>query len=349
MPKRIVLCFDGTWNSPASDELPADRQVETNVRRFFEAVRGDPEQVTFYDEGVGTRWWDRVPGGAFGIGLDRNICDGYDFLVRHHEPDSSVFILGFSRGAYTARSLVGMIRNAGLLPKKHRKRIPQAYELYRTRDGGADTPTALHFRKEYQAKAVAIDFLGVWDTVGALGIPLQAFDWFNRARYSFHDTELSGIVRHAYHALATDEFREDYQATLWDPKRKPEQTMEQRWFVGAHADVGGGYPDRALSDIALRWMMEKAVACGLSLADGSLPDTPSGVAAPDPTDSYSDFLGGAYRLFRGPHRRQVCLTRYGEEDLHDTLVARLAANAGYSPKNPGLREAYQRRRDGAAG
>ena len=173
-------------------------------------------------------------------------------------------MLGFSRGAYTARSLVGMIRNVGLLTPDNIHRIDDAYGLYRNRDFSADTEEAQAFRSRY-SRNISIKFLGVWDTVGALGIPLAALEWLNAAVYAFHDTELSGIVKNAAHAVAIDENRVDYQVTLWKQIAKVGQSVEQCWFIGAHADVGGGYDSRDLSDITLNWMQAKARAAGLSI------------------------------------------------------------------------------------
>jgi uncharacterized protein (DUF2235 family) len=113
--KRIVICFDGTWNKPADENLPTEQQVETNVCRFFrsisDAAAHGAEQVKWYDEGVGTKWYDRFVGGAIGVALEKNILDGYEFLAQRYAEGDEVYVLGFSRGAYTARSLVGIIRN----------------------------------------------------------------------------------------------------------------------------------------------------------------------------------------------------------------------------------------------
>src|SRR5262249_32287275 len=138
--------------------------------------------------------------------------------------DYQIFVLGFSRGAYTARSLVGMIRNVGLLLPANKSSVDAAYQFYRNRDDSADTPQAIAFRQQY-SREVEIQFLGVWDTVGALGIPLSALEWLNSATYGFHDTELSGIVKNAFHAVAIDEHRIDYQATLWQQLPKPGQKV----------------------------------------------------------------------------------------------------------------------------
>jgi uncharacterized protein (DUF2235 family) len=192
MGTRLVLCFDGTWNRPSESANPAQR-IETNVVRFYDSVLNGTqadgsEQKKWYDTGVGTDWWDKVSGGVFGFGLDQKIRDGYRFLVEnypHPDPgDHELFILGFSRGAYEARSLVGMIRNVGLLTPDNVYRLKDAYALYRNRDRSADTDQALAFRAKY-SREIKVRFLGVWDTVGALGIPVSALQWLNAAEYGF--------------------------------------------------------------------------------------------------------------------------------------------------------------------
>jgi uncharacterized protein (DUF2235 family) len=266
MPKRIVLCFDGTWNTPsekfagvaglhkhfeelaglgdaemraAIEHVDPDAGIEADVCRLYRSVlrlgNGDAQpgelpQLKWYDKGVGTEWYDRVAGGAFGLGLSSKIREGYQFLSNTYDGGDEVFVFEFSRGAYTARSLVGMVRNCGLLPKgtsgghPESPELLEAYELHRAHDGGPDSERAKHFRAERNAAVIPIKFLGVWDTVGALGISLESFDAFNKEQFEFHDTELSGIVQNAFHAIAIDEHREPYRLTLWEPKQKLNQT-----------------------------------------------------------------------------------------------------------------------------
>ena len=176
--KRIVLCFDGTWNTPADEALPEGEQVETNVRRFFESVQpvGDDgvQQVVWYNEGVGTGGHDHLVGGIFGAGLERHIVDGYRYLVDTFSEGDEIYIVGFSRGAYTARSLVGMLCNCGLLkPGAGTAKILTAYGMYRTRNDGVDSKTAKLFRLMF-SREVRVKFLGVWDTVGRWGFRCQS-------------------------------------------------------------------------------------------------------------------------------------------------------------------------------
>jgi len=335
--KRIVICFDGTWNKPADESLPADGQVETNVRRFYESVKerapDGTKQVKWYDEGVGTKWYNEYIGGAIGTGLEFNIVEGYHFLAEKYEHSDEVYVLGFSRGAYTARSLVGLIRNCGLIYPKHLSlRVPMAYGIYRTRDDDVDSLTAKLFRAAF-SREIKIKFIGVWDTVGALGIPLDLLRQLNMKFYEFHDTKLSSIVDNAYHAIAIDEHRIDYTATLWDPDTAPQQTLEQRWFIGAHCDVGGGYADRHLSDMTLEWMQRKASTLGLAVEPVQIgPKNYLG----EYTDSYANFLAGIYAKKNARHYRAIGTTRFGNEAVDDSVQKRRREDPGYEPQNNGL-------------
>jgi uncharacterized protein (DUF2235 family) len=335
--KRIVICFDGTWSKPADEALAADQRVETNVCRFYESVRDRDkngiQQVKWYDEGVGTKWYDRYIGGAIGAGLEINIIQGYDYLANHYEDGDEVYVLGFSRGAYTARSLVGMIRNCGLIYPKHLAlRVAMAYGIYRTRDDGADSMTAKLFRQAF-SRAIKIKFMGVWDTAGALGIPLDVLSDAKMKFYEFHDTKLCSLVENACQAIAIDEHRRDYDVCLWNPDTAPAQVLEQRWFMGAHCDVGGGYEDRRLSDLTLRWMQDKAVALGLAV-------DPVTVGAQNYlgefTDSYARFLGGVYAKKNARHYRAFGGTRFGNETVDESVTHRRKEDRDYQPQNNGL-------------
>ena len=335
--KRIVLCFDGTWNKPADENLPADQQVETNVCRFFRSVEktapDGTQQVAWYDEGVGSKWYARYIGGAIGVGLEKNILDGYKFLAQQYADGDEIYVLGFSRGAYTARSLVGLVRNCGLVYNKRLAlRIPMAYGIYRVRDDGPDSTTAKAFRANF-AREVTIKFLGVWDTVGALGIPLDLLEPVKMKFYEFHDTRLSKIVENAYHALAIDEHRDIFDASLWTPETAPEQTLEQRWFIGAHCDVGGGYAERKLSDLALRWMQDKASALGLAVKPVATGEDNFRGAF---HDSYSEFLHGVHAKKNARHYRVIGATRFGNELIDESVARRRKADRAYEPQNDGL-------------
>jgi uncharacterized protein (DUF2235 family) len=341
--KRVVLCFDGTWNKPGDETLPPEERVESNVSRFFRSVADvgadRVAQVKWYNQGVGTQWYDRIAGGAFGAGLDLHILNGYQHLAETYEDGDEVYIVGFSRGAYTARSVVGMVRNCGLVSARWASWLtPVAYGIYRTRDDGPDSSAARAFRSRF-AREINIHFLGVWDTVGALGIPLRVLDNLNSDFYAFHDLRLSKIVDNAYHAVSLDEHRKDYDVCLWQPTEKPEKTMEQRWFVGAHADVGGGYSDdlgraeRRLSDIALGWMQVKAESLGLGLEKVTIGD--NNYLGPV-HDSYAEFLDGLYAQMHEVFYRRVLSTEFGNEVIDPSIDTRRRGDPGYHPPNAGL-------------
>ncbi|TAH35503.1 MAG: DUF2235 domain-containing protein [Planctomycetota bacterium] len=342
--KRLVICLDGTWNR-------ADQEYEgvpcpTNVVQMaFRAAKrdGDVSQIVYYDQGVGTgNLLDRISGGAFGEGLESNIHDAYRFLVANYEPNDQLFLFGFSRGAFTARSLAGMIRKCGILRRSSVRHYRPAVGLYRSAQR-PDDPDPQQFRREHSVcggDPIDIHFVGVWDTVGALGIPMRGLRWLTRRDYQFHDTELSKSVKNAYHALAIDEHRAPFRPTLWAYVPKEGQTVEQVWFCGAHSDVGGGYREPGLSNIALTWMMEKAQAAGLSI------DTEAAAAYPLVQDLKlppHNSRTALYRLARALHRAiGVAMPISGQmpaaapvsdprQSLHESVRKRWDEDEGYRP------------------
>jgi uncharacterized protein (DUF2235 family) len=336
--RKIVLCFDGTWNHPDDEHKPEELQVETNARRLYEAVLEGPQvggQIKWYDEGIGTHWYDRLAAGAFGLGLDCKIQEGYQYLARTHDDGDRVYLFGYSRGAYTARSLAGMIRKVGLLLPQYLTKVREAYELYRTRHGSDDHPDLLAFRRQH-AREVRIHMIGAFDTVGALGVPLESFSAFNRVRYEFDAVMPDGIVDRAYHAAALDEHRAPFNISLWDPPDPIASELEQRWFIGSHADIGGGVEDRRLSDLPLRWMMEKALANGLIVDPRHVPRKLERNYLAPVDDTYNGFLGGLFAFFARPFFRPVGRTFFGNEVLDDSVLQRLEEDPLYRPRNRGV-------------
>lgn len=266
--KRLILCCDGTWNS--ADQSSNGTPCPTNIVRIAYRIakrKDDLRQIVYYSQGVGTgNSLDRFTGGAFGSGVDDNIFDAYRFLVANYEPDDQLFLFGFSRGAFTARSIAGMIRKCGILKREFVERYMEATSMYRSDESpNAEVPTG--FRHNYSVNGdqeTPIHFIGVWDTVGSLGIPLSGLRNLTKRNHQFHDTELSGSVKNACHALAIDEQRSPFKPTLWQYKPKEGQSVEQMWFPGVHSNVGGGYPDRSLADLSLEWMIKKAHDAGLA-------------------------------------------------------------------------------------
>lgn len=253
MSKRIIYCADGTWDSEASN---------TNVYTLYKALKTTAQQQPFYDDGVGAdgNLFLKLTGGAFGLGLWKEVKEGYTALAQVYEDGDEVFLFGFSRGAYTARSLGGMIAAVGLPPGTFDDSlVEEAFTAYRDRDNRSDILASL---SRYRLANATIAMIGVWDTVGSLGIPAM-FGGVDPLVYGFLDTSLHPDVQHAYQALAIDERRSEFPATLWTSAPAPGQTIEQVWFAGVHCDVGGSYPETGLSDITLSWMMNKAKALGL--------------------------------------------------------------------------------------
>src|SRR4051794_29481159 len=355
MSKRLVVCCDGTWNTP--DQRSAGKLSSTNVTKVALAVAPEDgrgrEQRTFYHRGVGTSRRERIRGGAFGAGLSRDICDTYRFLVRNFEPGDELFFFGFSRGAFTARSTAGFVRNCGILRPSEIDRVDEAYALYRSRRSTTH-PRSVEstlFRQSYSHET-RIRFIGVWDTVGALGIPFDGVRLVNllNRRWQFHDASLSAIVDSAFQALAIDEKRGPFRPSLWtqESASRTGPRVEQVWFPGVHCDVGGGYPDHGVSDIPLLWMVDRAQRCGLAFdpeafmrqsgADGSSCADDATVRSrtyvdPDPLADIHESRKGFYRLIPSCPR-PLGVGTGSRESVASTAVQRYRDSVAYAP--PGL-------------
>lgn len=269
--RHLVVCCDGTWNTP-------DDESVTNVRRLYNALdktdEDNNEQLCYYQPGVGTLQ-HRLLGGAFGLGLSSNVVDAYQWLTTKYEPEDRIWLFGFSRGAYTARSVAGMISACGLIDTNEMdeeavsRQIEDVYDRgYRKRDG-RQWRKGLTFRFDPDDREqIPIYFIGVWDTVGALGIP-DYMGWFNLLdplhRQDFHDLRLNPYIKRARHAVAMDERRGPYTPTLWSEPFAQGQDVEQVWFPGVHKDVGGGHLQAGLSDGTLLWMIDQVRNDDISL------------------------------------------------------------------------------------
>jgi len=329
--KRIVICCDGTWNTP--DESDAGVPMPTNVTRLAEAVlphEGHTDQLVYYNPGVGTSgsWLQRLIDGYTGRGVAANIIQAYHFLIDVFVPGDQLYLLGFSRGAFTVRSLAGLIRCCGILRRKETHVLDRAFRLYRSRLPGSHPREreATLFRRTFAAEDVSpIEFIGVWDTVGALGNPLL-FGQLSPAN-RFHDTDLSTKVRHACQALAIDEKRWLFEPALWHQQPDAEgQTLEQVWFCGVHSNVGGGYEDTGLSDLALVWLVEQVRRYGLAV--GELD------AKPNPTGRLRESRTGLYRLIPTYYRRIAAPQKKPtNEFLHASVAERYRADPKYRPWN----------------
>jgi uncharacterized protein (DUF2235 family) len=344
--KRLVVCSDGTWNT-------TDKQsTDTNVFRIAKAIHASHEtdgvlQIVLYLRGVGTSgltaetWIE----GATGLGVDDNIRSGYMFIAQNYIPGDEIFLFGFSRGAYTARSLVGLLNACGVLKRQNLTDLPSAWAYYRTK-----TPS--HSPEDFKAKYktdchsdAKVNFLGVWDTVGALGIPFELLAPSNEKKFAFHETGPCEVMKHGCQALALDEHRHNFVPTFWTGDAPADVEVEQVWFAGAHADVGGGYATRGLADIPLVWMAEKAQADGLALDWSCLPakdqlnplapthDSSSGLFRPDrlmPT--YRQIAEtpcevSFYERLYAPHDDHRKPLRTINEGIHRSVIARYGKQA----------------------
>jgi uncharacterized protein (DUF2235 family) len=319
MPKRIVICADGTWNDP---EKPNPTNVLRVARAIAPIARDGRPQVVFYDWGVGT-YHQKVAGGAFGVGLEKNVQDGYRFIVQNYDPGDEIFLFGFSRGAYTVRCLAGMLNNCGVLQRRHAHRIRDSFAFYKSNEHppGSEAADRRRRRYGYGSERGPVHFVGVWDTVGALGIPTRALAFVDEPDL-FFDAQIGSNVRTARHAVAIDERRADFKPTLWT--RNGAVDVRQVWFAGVHADVGGGYAPqdrRLLSEIPLAWMAREASRSGLTLAEHLLDE-----ARLDPLAPANESDKGFYRLRM---RRDRTIPRRAV--VHRSVRERHASGAYASP------------------
>lgn len=328
--KRLVICCDGTWNTPnqKDGETVCPSNVVKTARAILARDAENVPQIVYYSRGVGTReGLDRWTGGAFGHGLATNVQDAYSFIVDNYEEGDQIYLFGFSRGAYTARSVVGFIRNSGLLRRNCRDCFPEAYELYRMRAVHPDDKKAADFRAK-NSHDVQVTFLGVWDTVGALGIPIRSLNWLTRHRYQFHDVKLSKIVGHACHALAIDEKRSQFRPALWQTAPTDAHRVEQAWFAGVHTNVGGGYSDAGLSDLAFLWMQRRAATHGLAFDEAYVEEHVS----PNVLGELRESRRGMYRLSR-PFVRAIGETSESETVHSSALERHQHPDTDYQPPN----------------
>ncbi|HEX3433079.1 MAG TPA: DUF2235 domain-containing protein [Solirubrobacteraceae bacterium] len=357
MSKNLIVCCDGTWNDP--DEQHDHEARPTNVAKFALTLASDfegdgaaqPRQLVHYEKGVGTSARERLIGGGFGYGLSRNIRNGYRFLAEYYDPGDRVYLFGFSRGAYTARSLAGLIHNCGILRKECVGQVDAAFAFYRDRTNRTRPKTigAQLFRERYSHAGSEVYFTGVWDTVGALGIPEQIPGWKELSKvftgwkqmWGFHDTRLGPGVSFAYQALAIDEQRPPYEPTMWlkDEHASDTQTLEQVWFAGVHSEIGGGTIDASLSDIAFLWMLDKASKAGARLKPGQphdgFADLDVLAAAPNYAAPIVQSRRGLWQLLHPYHR----LTQQSVKSVPGQLIAKSAEHRfeekieGYSPND----------------
>lgn len=366
--KRFVICLDGTWNNASKEKERIDGSKvfrPTNVLKMARATEKFDEngvlQITYYDAGVGAmnrapnfrtkmvRFMDNKLGGGWGAGFEVNIEEAYTFLANNYNQGDELFIFGFSRGASQARSLCTLIDWAGGFPSKNDVYyIPRIFTAFLEARGKGDVSPLINGLNERRSKRNSppldpflvpdITFLGVWDTVLALGSRVQAKNGSSNEKYRFHTPPVpASMVTTVRHGLAIDEKRHDFQAEVFSGNGSC-QDFEQRWFAGVHSNVGGGLMDDSLANCSLRWMCKQASACGLALNADYLKFFRGYGAgkASEKTNFYKfgDTLMRPIRGFRGVRQ----LVDAPESTLDKSVLDRL--NTDPAEKN-GLDEAYR--------
>lgn len=358
MPKNIILLSDGTGNSSA-------KLSKTNVWRTYQALdlSDSSQQVAYYDNGVGTSNFRpyALLGGALGLGLARNVRDLYTFLCKNWQPEDRIYCFGFSRGAFTVRVLCGMIATEGIAKYNGDNalldwKVRAAFRSYRKK---RNYQTALSFvarpvrdallamkdgGKTYDSlrdchQNINIEFLGVWDTVAAYGLPIEELtNGWDKLIWplSMPDRNLSAKVKRACHALSLDDERKTFHPVLWNELAKPtahpegaarqeadkssinEERLTQVWFTGAHSNVGGGYSDDSLAYVPLCWMMEQAKAKGLQFEQKEVELICKRANAIGPANDPRRGFGSFYRY----QPRRIDLLTDGSEEAHGVKVER---------------------------
>jgi uncharacterized protein (DUF2235 family) len=339
MAKNIIVLCDGTGQKGGIN-------TNTNVYKLFNMLEDrTPRQVVYYDAGIGTGD-NKIISQIFGIGFARNMLDCYQFIFEQYEAGDHIYLFGFSRGAATVRSLSAFIELFGILPHSRKDLIAEAFEIYKIRTKNDEAEAGLQFdqrkklnRREEKAKEfidrhhtmwTRVKFLGVWDTVAALGMSGSLLDMaIDRIwPHTFHNYNLCPGVDYARHALSIDEERKTFHPQLWAPLRTGENPdrLKQVWFCGVHTDVGGGYPEEELSFYSLQWMIREAREKGLLIHEDSpawkkfqqVKYNIEGVM-------HNELLGFKGRLFRRATRTWP--SEFGAVRLHESVLSRKKNNA----------------------
>ena len=329
MAKNIVVFSDGTGQKGGTGN-------NTNVYKTFNLILDrSPQQVSFYDQGIGTGF-RKFTGNVLGRGFAKNVRECYEFIFENYQAGDQIFLFGFSRGAATVRSLTGFIHLFGILPKSRRSLIDEAWKIYKISNPARREKAAEKFLAANHTMWVRVQFLGVWDTVAALGFPETRLDkllnWI--VPHGFHNFKLSGSVVNACHALAIDDIRKSFHPIYIEPDRNEQGELKQVWFMGMHTDVGGGYAEKALSDIVLEWMTGYAVKHGLRIY--ATPKPREGNCKPNPNGYMHNSRDKAWKrwVFRKSPRKWP--KRFGKPVIHQSVQMRTSStsnvsNGGYEP------------------
>jgi len=332
--KRLIICADGTWNERDQTDDKTHLRHATNVTKVARAVKSlaadGTQQVVFYHDGVGTHpGLDKIAGGAFGDGIEANIRDLYRSILYNYCPDDEIFMFGFSRGAFTVRTLAGFMNEFRLLQKEDDFFVPDLYAEYKqgaTLESIVNDP---HFRRMGQPRPCPpIKFIGVWDTVGALGLPGEIGEALNRNQLTYHSVDLHPTILNAYHALAIDEQRVPFKPTFWTRPKDWSGRLEQAWFAGVHSNVGGGYSPDGLANEALHWMVAAAEAHGLEINSAYLEHF-----QPCFNSTLNVSMTWYYRAL-GKNIRKLGEHRGDGECIHQSVIDRVNfAASDYEPVN----------------
>jgi len=333
---NIIVCADGTWNRPEEDLEDDHPSNVLKIARAIAPEHGRERQHVFYDWGLGS-YHSKLSAGATGGGIHKNILDGYRYIVQNYNSGDHIYLFGFSRGAYTVRALSGLINNCGILSRVDAALVTEAWKIYKSplASNHPDGANATAFRKRHALAARNVHFVGVWDTVGSLGIPFSLMGLLD-SHDEFYDTKMGSNMAIARHAIAIDEQREDFEPTVWLPR--PGVDLKQVWFAGVHSDVGGSYPpDKrtgfVASDAPLGWMIKEAKAAGLGVESHLENRLTDGVRG-----QLHKTRKHVYRFKRPLHRPLVVKDK--PMRIHPSVKARYLADSAYRPTC--LRELVER-------
>ncbi len=310
MAKNIIVCMDGTGNE-YGDNI-------TNVIETYKLARKTARQVVYYDAGVGTGGYLYDDGlgkiiEAFdkstGSGVHQNVEEAYLYLMEVWDPGDKIFLFGFSRGAFSARSLAGMLHKIGLLPREHDNQLEYASKYYLDKKYRKH---AAGFKRD-MCRACPVHFIGVWDTVDSTMLT---------EGNKFTDTTLNEEVSHGYHAIAINEKRKDFPVSIWNKPANKNQTIEQVWFAGVHSNVSGWYTNRDLSSIPLYWMMQRAITAGMLVDKAALKTIK---AQQNSTGQIHESYEGFWFLRGKPRYRSIP----SGSNIHRSVIKRLQADAEY--------------------
>jgi uncharacterized protein (DUF2235 family) len=332
--KRLIVCADGTWNF--RDQIDDETQLRhaTNVTKVARAVNPRSskgiDQVVFYHDGVGTnKGLDHWVGGAIGEGIESNIRDLYRYIAYNYSEGDEIFLFGFSRGAFTVRTLAGFMKRFGLLIKADDFFVPDLFEAYKSQRFLDSVRADVKFRNLHEVKPCPkIKFIGVWDTVGALGLPGSIGAILNGPKFAFHDIGLDSHIQYAYQALAIDEQRVPFEPSFWARPSDWQGSLEQTWFAGVHCNCGGGYSPDGLANEALHWLVEKAERHGLEFNSEYLAHY-----RPCFNSELRDSMTPSYSAL-GRLVRQIGVHPNDGEQIHQSVLDRRAiTELGYDPFN----------------